>query len=55
MTESVRDTLDEVKEDEEEQVGLGKSSIISFNERGCDEIICQFIEDLESSFDIVSG
>ncbi len=28
--------------------------MISFNERGCDEITCQFMEDLDS-FDIESG
>ncbi len=34
---------------------LAKESMISFNERGCDEIMCQFMKDLDSSFDIDSG
>ena len=31
---------------------MGRDSMTSFNERGCDEIMCQFIKDLESSYDI---
>jgi hypothetical protein len=27
--------------------------MISFNERGCDEIMCQFIEDVDPSYDIL--
>ncbi len=30
---------------------LGKDIMISFNERGCDEIMCQFIKDLDSSYE----
>ncbi len=29
-----------------------KDSMISFNERGCDEIMCQFMKDLDASYDI---
>ncbi len=31
---------------------MGKESMISYNERGCDEIMCQFMKDLESSYNI---
>ncbi len=31
---------------------MGRDSMISFNQRGCDEIMCQFIKDLDSSYDI---
>ena len=31
---------------------LGRDSMTSFNQRGCDEIMCQFIKDLDSSYDI---
>ena len=26
--------------------------MVSFNERGCDEIMCQFMKDLDSPYDI---
>jgi hypothetical protein len=53
MTESVRETFNnKVQEEEEEQMRLGKDSMISFNERGCDEIMSQFIKDLDSTYDI---
>ncbi len=42
------------EQEQEEQVHLGKDSMISFNERGCDEIMCQFMKDLDSTFDIDS-
>ncbi len=31
---------------------LGRDSMTSFNQRGCDEIMCQFIKNLDSSYDI---
>ncbi len=31
---------------------MGRDSITSFNERGCDEIMCQFMKDLELSYEI---
>ncbi len=46
---SVHEPLNEVEEELEEQVRLNKDSMISFNERGCNEIMFQFIKDLDSS------
>ena len=34
---------------------LGRDSMTSFNQRGCDEIMCQFIKNLDSSYDIDYG
>ena len=31
---------------------LGRDSMTSFNERGCDEIMCQFIEDIDTTYNI---
>jgi hypothetical protein len=44
-----------MQEELEEEVRLGRDSMTSFNERGCDEIMCQFIKDLDSSYDIDYG
>ncbi len=51
----MHENLYEVHETEEEQVRLGKESIISFNKCGCDEIMCQFMKDIDLSFDIDNG
>ncbi len=47
---SVHEPLNEVEDQLEEQVRLDRDSMISFNERGCNEIMFQFIKDLDSSF-----
>ncbi len=48
----MQEPLNEVQDEYEEQVRLAKDSMISLNERGCDEILCQFMKDLDSSYDI---
>ena len=30
---------------------MGRDSMTSFNERGCDEIMCQFVKDLDIFYD----
>ncbi len=39
-------------QEEEEQFRPRADSMDLFNSRGCDEIMCQFIKDLDSSYDI---
>jgi hypothetical protein len=48
---SVQKPLNEVQEDWEQEDRL-QNSMDSYNRRGCDEIMCQFIKDLDSSYEI---
>ncbi len=47
---SEQETLNEIYEELDEQVILRTDSMDSYNARGCDEIMCQFIKDLDKSY-----
>jgi hypothetical protein len=50
--ELVQELINEVNEEYEEKGLLRRDSMDLFNERGCDEIMCQFIKDLDTSHKI---
>ncbi len=49
---SVQEPLNEVQDEYEDQVPKIRDSLDSFNARGCDEIMCQFMKDIDLPCDI---
>jgi hypothetical protein len=50
--ESAQEPLNEAQEESLDQVQQRRDSIYSYNERGCDEIMCQFVSDLDTTCEI---
>ena len=51
---TTQSSLNEVLDEQEEKTRLTTDSLTSFNERGCDEIMCQFIQDLDVEAEVES-